>query len=168
MNMTVHIPESTVVDLIGLDELQKQAPRVAARHWTAQRGLHRIPSRGDINLRKIAGELRHITLIKVLDGDFQYSIVGDANVRAYSTPLQNRRLSEVARQAPKFASTLHMLFARVANTGEPLALRGFIGRDFAQANFTDFESALLPLALDHETVDHILAANAYTMRHYRY
>ena len=158
------IPEVTQIDHIGLDQLQNSVLRLGAAYWKTQRGEHRFPSRAEIKPRGIAPALRNMVLFKVLNGDFVYRVVGDAIVRAYSVPLQNRRLSEVILEAPKIGSTVHKLLTQVVRSGEPLAIRGHIGRDATDVNFTDFENALLPLGADHKTVDHILTVSTYAMR----
>ena len=159
-----HIPKVSMFNHIGLDQLQNPVLRLGAAYWTAQRGEHRIPARQQIKPRAIAPALRNMVLFKVLNGDFAYRVVGDAIVRAYSVPLQNRRLSEIILEAPKVGSTVHELLTRVVRSGEPLAIRGRVGHDVIEANFTDFENALLPLGADHQNVDHILTVSTYTMR----
>jgi len=57
---------------------------------------------------------------------------------------------------------------QVAETGEPLALRGRIGRDVTRVNFTDSENLLLPLGPNDQTVDHILSVSAYTASPFGY
>jgi hypothetical protein len=159
-----HIRHATKYECVGLDQLQNPAVRFGTAYWMAQRGTRRFPAREELRPRDMKGVLRNISLAKVLDGDFLYRVVGDATVRAYSLPLQNRRVSELTLEAPLLGRALHELLGRVARSGEPLAIRGHIGRDGAHVNFTDFENALLPLGADHQTVDHILTVSTYTMR----
>lgn len=164
MDMRAHIPAGTDVEFLELDQLQKPALRFAAGYWQVQRGSRKFPTRDEIHPRDIAGVLPHMSLIKVVDRDFVYRVVGDAVVRAFAVPLQNRKLSEIASDAPVFGTALQAIFLGVVENGEPAALRGKVGRDFPEANFTEFENAFLPLGADGETVDHILAVSTYTMR----
>jgi len=164
MSMALHIPAGTEVDFVPLAELQKPAVKFISSYWLAQRGDRKLPSRGEIRPREVASVLPHMALLKIEDGDFVYRVVGDAVVRAFAVPLQNRRVTEIARGSPVFGTALQAMFLGIAGNGEPLALRGTVGRDFPEANFTDFENVFLPLGEDHETVDHILTASTYTMR----
>jgi len=164
MNMAAHIPATTTYQIIGLDELQQPALRHVAGYWASQRRGQGPPTRQDIKLRDIAGALRHISLIKAIEGDFLYRVVGDNTVRAYTVPLHNRKLSEIAVEAPRYGSFVREILVRAVDKGEAFAVRGHVGRDFPEANFTDFENAFLPLKTEDTTVDHILAASTYTMR----
>ena len=164
MHMREHIPAGTELEFIGLDRLQKPALRFATGYWKAQRGQHRFPSKNDIKPRDIASVLPHMSLLKVIEGDFVYRVVGDAVVRAFALPLQNRKVSEIVAEAPLFGKRLQAIFVGVAEKGEPAVVRGVVGRDFPQANFTDFENAFLPLGADHRTVDHILTVSSYSLR----
>lgn len=158
------IPEVTLYECVDLDQLESTVTRHAATYWSSRCGSNRMPARKDINPRDIASALRHMYLLKVLDEDFHYRIVGDAVVRAYTVPLQNRRLSEIGLTAPKLAAIARGFYTRILHTAGPFAVRGRIGRDVPQANFTEFEIVLLPLGIAHDTVDHILGVSTYHMQ----
>jgi hypothetical protein len=164
MNMAVHIPQETSYAFIGLDELRKPALRLAAEYWSSQCTEEGFPSRDDIKPQAIASVLRHMSLVKVLDGDYAFRVVGDGIVRAFAVPIQNRKLSEIALDAPIYGTIARKCFTHVVEGATPLAMRGTIGRDSREANFTDFENALFPLGSDHRTVQYILTVSAYTMR----
>lgn len=168
MNMAVHIPLNTSSAFIGLEELHKPALRLATDYWLSQCPEDGFPAREDIKPRAIASLLRHMSLVKVLDGDFVYRVVGDGIVRAYGMRMQNRSLNDIAGEAPTFGALVRDFFTRVVEGATPLAVRGVVGRDCPEANFTDFENVFLPLGADHKTVDHILAVSAYTMRPSRF
>jgi len=165
MNMAVHIPADTGIEFIALDKLHNPALRIVAGYWTAQRGEHSFPTRDEIKPRDIVSVLPHMSLLKVQGGDFLYRVVGDGVVRAFALPLQNRKLSDIAQDAPVFGTILQTILRGVVDNGEPAAVCGIIGRDFPQANFTNFELVCLPLGADHQTVDHVLAASTFIMRH---
>jgi hypothetical protein len=159
-----HIPDVTAYQCVSLDQLENPMTRQGAAYWGNRCGGHRMPARDDINPREVVSALRQMALLKVVGDDFQYRVVGDGVVRAYSIPLQNRRLSEIGALAPTLAATARGFFSRVVHTAAPFAVRGQFGRDVPQANFTDFEIAYLPLGTDHHTVDHILTVSAYLMQ----
>ena len=160
--ITNFIPESTVFRRIPFDTIENPALRTGYEYWRAKCNGRRFPARDDIKPRDIAGLLRYIALIKVEPGDFVYRIVGDVIVMAFGVPLQNRHLSDLVYDEPGFGTFVIPTLRQVAETGEPLALRGRIGRDVTRVNFTDSENLLLPLGPDEQVVDHILSVSAYS------
>ena len=161
-----YVPDTSSVELIPLERLEDSHLRLAVSYWRARCGDRRHPSREELQPRDIAGVLRNMALVKVLDGgaDFEYRIVGDAQVRAYALRLQNRRLSDVAADAPAFGGIVQGLFTHLVQDGAPFAIRGRIGRDIPEANFTDIESVFLPLGASDHVVDHIVIFSSYVMR----
>ena len=160
------IPDKTSVEAITLDQLNDPAVRFGATYWRLLRKNRRFPTREELSPRDMAAVLRNMILVKVLDGgaDFEYRIVGDAQVCAYGIPLQGRRLSEIAVEAPRFGRILQRLVTQVSREGAPLAIRGRVGRDVPEANFIYCESALLPLGASPDVVDHVLIFSAYIVR----
>jgi hypothetical protein len=157
---------STSFETTDLDDLENPAVRLGVTCWLQLRGERRFPARDEMQPREIAGALRHMLLVKVLDGgaDYEYRIVGDAQVRAYTVTLQNRRFSQVAADAPVLGKAVGQMFDRVVKEGEPIAARGRVGRDIPEANFTDSEFAILPLGTDRDGVDHLVVFASYAMR----
>jgi hypothetical protein len=102
--------------------------------------------------------LRDMILVKIIDGgaDYEYRIVGDAQVQAFSIPLQGRRISEIAVTAPWFSQIATVTYEYVRRSGEPLAIRGRTGSEFPEARFVYHESVFLPLGANDAAVDHIL------------
>jgi len=156
-------PENTQARQIALDELENPAVRLGVGYWRSLRGARRYPARGDLRPRDMAGILGHMILVKVLeDGDFEYRIVGDAQVQAYARPFQGKRVSEVVRDWPVFGRIVKGIYTTVAGSGEPFALRGAVGRDFPDAKFVYSEHAFLPLGA--QTVDHLMVVSHYAAR----
>ena len=160
------IPAKTFVETITLDQLDSPLVRLGANYWRSLRNGRKFPARENLSPRDMAGVLRNMILVKVLDGgaDLEYRIVGDAQVCAYSIPLQGRCLSEVAVDAPRFGRILRGLYTQICQTGEPFAIRGRVGRDVPQANFIYCESAFLPLGASPDAVDHVLVFSTYIVR----
>jgi hypothetical protein len=52
----------------------------------------------------------------------------------------------------------------VRTTGDPFAVRGWIGKDVPDARFVYHESVFLPFGDDGETVDHELIVSVYVPR----
>jgi hypothetical protein len=158
------LPDCTSFEFVALDALRASALRLGVEYWQAARGDRRFPTRDDIKPRDICGALQRMSLVKVEGDDFIYRIVGDAIVRAYDVPLQNRRMSDIAFDEPGFDVIVLPLFRKVVETGEPIAVRGTTGHDVTRANFTDYENVLLPLGPDGKTVDHLMTFSCYTSR----
>lgn len=155
------IPESSVFYDIAFSGLESEALRLGYDYWRSKCDGRRFPSRDDIRPREIASLLRYVSLIKVEGDDFVYRIVGDTIVMSYGVSLQNRRLSDLVYDEPGFGTFVIPLLRQVAETGEPLARRGKVGRDVTHVNFTHCENLLLPLGPNDETVDHVLTFSSY-------
>lgn len=155
------IPESSIFYDISFDGLESPVLRSGLEYWQSKRNGRRYPTREDIRPREIAPLLRYVSLIKVEGDDFVYRIVGDTIVMSYGVPLQNRRLSDLVFDEPGFGAFVVPMLEKVVATGEPIALRGKVGRDVIRVNFTHSENLLLPLGPDDDTVDHVLTFSYY-------
>lgn len=165
-NTPYHMAETSTAESIALEDITDRAVGLGVECWKKWRGARRFPSKDDLQPRDIAPALRHMILTRVIDGgtDFENRIVGDAQVRAFAIPMQHRRLSDVGAAAPGLRLILQRVLMHVAQHGEPLAIRGRVGRDIPQANFTDTEAAFLPFGATDDAVDHIAIFNSYVMR----
>ncbi len=151
-------PDQTAVHTVALDELDSAVLKLAADYWRTRRNDRRFPARKDLCPRDMAGILRDMALVRIIDGgaDYEYRIVGDAQAQAYTVPLQGRRISEIAVTAPWFGNIAAYTYEYVRRSGEPLAMRGGAGREFPEAKFVYHESIFLPLGAKDDTVDHLL------------
>jgi hypothetical protein len=158
-------PHATSFELITLDRLESSVVIAGNAYWQNLRGTRRFPARQDMHPRDFASLLRAMLLVQVIDGgaDFEFRITGDAHVQAYAIPFQGRRLNDFVVMAPAFCLALRSVFAHVAQTGSPAALRGRMGPDFPNANYAYCENIFLPLGAD-DTVDHILGFSTYLPR----
>ena len=158
-------PNVTSFELITLDKLESPAVIAGNTYWQNLRGTRRFPARQDMHPRDFASLLRDMLLVQVIDSgaDFKFRITGDAHVQAYAIPFQGRRLNEFVEMAPAFCFSLRSVFAHVAQTGSPAALRGRMGTDFPNANYAYCENIFLPLGVK-DTVDHILGFSTYLSR----
>ena len=151
--------QPTTFEWLGLGQLEGAPLRAAVAYWSAIRGDRLFPSRNDLKPRDMGGLLPHMSLVKVIDGgaDFEHRIVGDAVVRAFSVPVQNRRFSEIALQAPRLIEVSFGLFRKVVETRAPLAYLQRTQSDKFQLVCTLAEMVLLPLGCSDEVVDHVVA-----------
>jgi hypothetical protein len=152
------IPDYTAVHAVALDELDSAVLKLAAEYWRSRLNGRRFPARGDLQPRDLAGILRDMVLVKIIEGgaDYEYRIVGDAQAQAYTVPLQGRRISEISVAAPWFGHIAAFTYEYVRRSGEPVAMRGGVGHEFPEARFVYHESVFLPLGTNDDAVDHLL------------
>jgi hypothetical protein len=155
------IPAATTIAQIAFEELESKPVRFGAFYWRSLCNGRRFPSRQDIKPRDIVGILSNMSLLKVVDGDFQYRIVGDTVVRAYDGMLHNRFIRDLELDLPSYSLFVRPILTHIMKEKVPVAVRGKIGHDAIGTNFTDHENALLPLGPDDDTVDHILVFSYY-------
>jgi len=159
------VSDITSIERVTLDELESPVVKQGARYWNALRGTKRFPSRNDLHPRDVASVLGNMVLIKVIDGgkDFEYRIVGEVQAKAFGYRLQGRRVSQIAVERPAYGCSLRGAYRNICEDGEPIAVRGHIGSDFAYLKFAYCEHIALPLGND-DTVDHILIFSTYVAR----
>lgn len=151
------VPQTSIIEWVALDQLQSDPLRAGLAYWSSVRGERRYPARDDLKAREIAGLLPYMSLLRVIDGgaDFEHRIVGDVIVRAFTVPIQNRRFSDIAVEAPELIELSFRLFRQAVELRAPVAWRQRTGREATHTIFTDSEIVLLPLGQTDETVDHI-------------
>lgn len=149
-------PLDSAHERIDIDALTAAPLRQAVSYWQSLRGGRRFPLRNELNPRQMAKLLPYMSLVKVIDGgaDFEHRIVGDIMVQAFRVPIQNRRFSDIARDAPHVISGCQPFFRCVVESGEPTAWRTHNGPHATDIIFTHSEVVLLPLGV--ETVEHIV------------
>jgi len=140
-------------------ELTQRETRAAYAYWIALKGDRPWPAREDLKLRQMASLVPYMALVKVLDGgaDFEHRIVGDAMVCAFSVPIQNRRFSDIAVDAPVLIEGSLALFRKALACREPLAWQQRVLDDSVFINTPYSEMLLLPFGQTAEAIDHIAA-----------
>lgn len=153
------LPSNTVIDWITPDDIQHETLRSAAAYWTQLRGDRPWPSREELNFRDMARFVPYMSLVRVIgDGaDFEHRIVGDVIVRAFAVPIQNRRFSEIARDAPVLIGNSFRLFRKVLETRAPVAARRQTGLSREEVAFMYAEMIYLPLGHTTDCINHIIA-----------
>ncbi|MDR3528282.1 MAG: PAS domain-containing protein [Rhizomicrobium sp.] len=139
--------------------LSQNETRAAYAYWSKLRGDRPWPAREEMQLRHIAALVPIMSLVKVLDdgADFEHRIVGDAMVRAFSVPLQNRRFSEIAVDAPTLIDGSLTLFRKVLTEQTPIAWQQRVLNDSVHIVTTYTEMVLLPFGRTTGVIDHIAA-----------
>lgn len=145
---------------VRLKPLDAMAARLEPVHaiWHEKRGMCRFPSRQAITARDIKPYLKHVTLMRVLDGgrDFEYRIIGDAHVQAFGRNFQGRKGSDF----PQLAVLGELAHRPVVDDGTPRLLEYRL--KFKDMPLYRRETLFLPLGED--VVDHILAVGT-TLSH---
>ncbi|MEQ8266833.1 MAG: PAS domain-containing protein [Parvibaculum sp.] len=129
-------------------------PKLAALHawWTGKRReAGRLPSRADVNPAEIPRLLPHIALLDILRDplDYRYRLVGTRLVEMMGAERTGKRMREVLTP-PAIEATVELM-TQLLRTREPLAFSGtlfWLGKDYIE-----FETVILPLSSDGETVD---------------
>jgi hypothetical protein len=162
----LQVPQYSSGHILSLDEIESVTLRQIVEHWSALRGGRKFPSRNDLAPRNLKNLLRHVTLLRVIDGgaDYEFRIVGDVQVQAYGENYSGMRLSEIGARHPKFAEGLKLFYDGVRMGREPFGYRGWIGRDMPDTRYSFHEIVLCPLGPTDDAVDHILVAGVYVMR----
>jgi hypothetical protein len=152
--------------IIPLSDVDNATLLGAFALWNGLRGDGKFPSRNTVSPRVMKPILRYTSLLRVLDGgaDYEYRIVGDAYVMAHGHSFQGKRWSELGAVAPGFQNTFKPIYDQVVQSGEPLALRGWLERGGRPGSVIFCEYLLLPLGEADGGVDHILNVAVYGRR----
>jgi hypothetical protein len=162
----MEVPQFSTGRILAVDEIENEVVRRVVEHWRSLRGTRRFPARDALVPRVLKGLVRHVMLLRVVDGgaDYEFRIVGDVQVQAYGTSFSGMKLSDVAREHPKFAEGTKMFYDGVRMGRDPFGYRGWIGRDMPDTRFSYHELGFLPFGGTDETVDHVLVAGVYATR----
>lgn len=160
----LEIPEYSSGRVLAVDQLENPALQRIADLWVSLKGTRRFPSRPEITPRNLGRLVRNVMLLRVLESDYEFRIVGDVQVQAYGESWQGMTLGEVALSHPKFAEGLKLMYDGVRMARAPFGYRGWIGRDMPDTRYSYHEIAFFPLGADEEVVDHLLVAGVYVPR----
>jgi PAS domain len=160
------VPEHSSGRILTLDEAESATVRQVAEYWRSLKAARRFPSRADLAPRDLKRLLRHISLLRVVEGgtDYEFRILGDVQVQAYGETFVNMKLSEVAVRHPRFAAGLKIFYDGVRMGRDAFGYRGWIGRDMPDTKYGYHEIAFFPLGPSEDVVDHILVAGVYVLR----
>lgn len=158
-----HRPETSSTHVLTLDQIENAVVRTGVNYWRSLRADRHLPARSKLSPRDLSGLLRHLVILRVIDGgkDYEYRLVGDAQVQAYGFNFQNLRISQIITVAPEFGQLMYGIYEHVRTTCDPFAVRGWIGKEVADSRFVYHESVFLPMGEDGETVDHIAVVSTY-------
>jgi hypothetical protein len=142
---------------ISPGDLQQTYTRDAYAAWLAARGDRHMPSRADMSPRVMRKFLNYVALVEVLNGgeDFRFRVVGDGIATQQKLPLAGKTMADVDRMVPGFGGFLKGIYTRTLKHRDERAYRGTYMRTADRHPF-NYETLVLPLSDDGETVDHIL------------
>jgi hypothetical protein len=154
-------------EIITLAQTTDVFVKKAIDYWTALKGARRFPAHSELSLRGMVAFISYVVIVRVLDGgaDYQYRFVGDAQVRAFKSPINGLKVSQIEETAPYIGSLLRDAYDRTCASGEATATRGCV--NFGQSEMMPHyqETALFPLGDDERTVDHLLSVGVHIPRH---
>ena len=153
--MKFWLPEQSEGAIVALDTIEAAPVVDGLAHWRRLKGDLRYPAFDDRALELLTP---NTILVRALDDDYEYASVGHALVEGFNVDFSGQRLSAIIAVLPKFGLGLKMLYDMVREGGAPIGYRGWAGRDMSGAQFSYYESAVLPLG--RQAVDHILVYSA--------
>ena len=128
-------------------------------YWDGKRGERAMPSRADLDPIDIRFAIGNVILIDVIAGDplrFHIRLHGTNLSERVRFDLTGKMLDEMP--SPEFRELSRLSFTKVATTHEPLHAR----RDQILDNRRrHYETIILPLSSDGESVDRILCGLFY-------
>jgi hypothetical protein len=153
---------SAATGVFNLDQVNHDLVRSGISYWRRLKASRAFPAQRQFAPREIAGLLRNVVLVRVIDGgeDYEFLIFGNAHVQAMDGNMQGCQLRDVARVWPSMAADLLKMYGRVVQTRQPYAVRA-VRSDCPGLNPIASEHVLLPLGPDDSTVDHILVFSVY-------
>jgi hypothetical protein len=100
-------------------------------YWRVLRADRNFPPRSRLMPREMAGILRNIVVVRIVDDgkDYEFRVVGDAHVQGYGIDFSKLRSSDIERMAPEHGATMRALYEHIRNSRQTLAFRGWVGRE---------------------------------------
>jgi hypothetical protein len=152
--------------IVPLDEIENPIVREGLAYWRKLCGARAYPSRTDLRPRDFVSMLRHVVLLRLIDGgrDYEYRIVGDAHVVSHGFCMQGLRVSNVDSVSPGYGPVLKKLYDRAVRRRDAFAFRGWLERGDQEKKYIYSESVFMPLGPDQSTIDHVLNFSVYIPR----
>lgn len=145
---------------ISPDDLKQTSTRDAYAAWQDARAGRQMPSRAAMSPRVMRKFLSFVALVEVIDGgeDFRFRVVGDGIATQQKLPLAGKTTADVDRMVPGFGAFLKGIYQRTLKQRDVQAYRGTYMRTADRHPF-NYETLVLPLGDDGETIDHILVVS---------
>jgi len=152
--------------ILPLDKIESPIVRQGLDYWHSLRGGRPYPARTELAPRDLTTLLRHVVLLRLVDGgaDYEYRIVGDAHVVSHGFTMQGLRVSDVDSYSPGYGPVLKSLYDRAVRRRDAYAFRGWLERGRENMKYIYSESVFMPLGPDAQTIDHVLNFSVYDPR----
>jgi hypothetical protein len=138
-------------------------------YWRAKAGKHRMPSRGDINIRDFTKYLPWVILLDALDDlrEFRFRVVGSRVSEYFLGDATGKTLTEVySTTEPALLEGTSALLHRACELRAPT--RATVPASTWQGeHFPDWDALYLPLATDHEAPDALLVVFTFNYEQFR-
>ncbi|MCF8468582.1 MAG: PAS domain-containing protein [Sneathiella sp.] len=135
-------------------ELKAPSHKLALAYWEEARGENRLPSRRELDLRRLSSLLPKIVLLDVRRNplDFVYRIIGNEALQNFNCNYTGVALSGIPGKGP--GSKVFENLKSIVEASAPSARQvPYVGPN---RDFIGIASLALPLGKDHETVDKIM------------
>jgi hypothetical protein len=152
--------------VIPLDAIDNPILQQGLAYWRRLKGERTYPARSDLMPRELTPLLRHVCLLRLLDGgaDYEYRIVGDAHVISHGFSMQGLRVSDIDRFSPGYGPVLKTLYDRAVRRRTCYGFRGWLERGEKNKQYIYSESVFMPMGPDEATIDHVLNVAVYIPR----
>lgn len=145
---------------IALSDIHSVTVQRGLDIWNRVRAGRRFPPRAEVTPRMLSEVLRNTMLIRVMEGDYEIRIIGDAMVQMQGLSVHGMSTAEIDLLVPGHGKVLRRVYDEVCNRREPFASRGWYTREADKRTLFQ-ETLLAPLGNNEGAVDHILAFAVY-------
>ncbi|MEJ1969181.1 MAG: PAS domain-containing protein [Rhizomicrobium sp.] len=165
LSLSRSVPQSAS-GVIPLDAIESPIVRQGVAYWRRLKGERPYPSRQELMPRDLSPLLRHVVLLRLVDGgaDYEYRIVGDAHVISHGFSMQGLRVGDVDTFSPGYGPVLKSLYDRAVRRRDVYAFRGWMERGDKHKQYIYSESVFMPMGPDADTIDHVLNFSVYVPR----
>lgn len=109
----------------------------------------------------MAAILPHVVIVAVIDDDYEFRYVGEAQRQGYGINFKGIRVSQIVAAIPHLGILLRDAYDKVRLAGTPYVVRGRVDHEPPDAKPLYHETVFLPLGADSKTVDHLLIVGVF-------
>lgn len=158
---TLTQPAKEMGHKVSLDDIASPLVKQGYAYWLSKRGDRPFPARADINPAEIKRLLPNVILVHLIgESDYQYRIVGEANVKAHGFNALNWHVSDLDSQVPGYTAMMVGLYTHIRKSGRPFAAKGSLVH--IDRGYRSYESIYMPLGPQEGVVDHLFAVADYS------
>ena len=161
MAQTESVKSYTGTRLIPLSEMRDQRLKTALAVWEEKRQARIYPARAELTPRDMKAFLPNITLWRAVKGgtDYEYRIMGGADVKAYGLNMTGLHVSDLDRLMPGNTSRVKKVLDYVVRKKIPVVSDGWLTTSGGLP--VHHVMIFFPLGPDEAMVDHILGVSVH-------